>query len=58
MRDEKRPGRPIVVRKRVTTWHLRLTAIKSWLRMIFEVAAAISGVMAGARALRVAPLVS
>ncbi len=38
----ERPGSPIVLRKRVTTRALRATEIKSWLRMIFETAAAIS----------------
>lgn len=42
------PGSPIVLRKRVTTRALRATEIKSWLRMIFETAAAISGVTPGA----------
>ena len=35
-------------RKRVTTSTLRAARIRSWLRMILEVAAAISGVMPGA----------
>ena len=40
----------------MTTRHLLATAIRSWLRMIFDTAAAISGVMPGASAER--PLVS
>ena len=42
------PGRPIVLRKRVTTRHLRATRIRSWLRISLQTAAAISGVMPGA----------
>ncbi len=38
------PGRPIVLRKRVVTRHLAATATRSATRMIFETAAAISGV--------------
>ena len=40
----------MVLRNRVTTRHLRATAIKSWLRMSLLTAAAISGVMPGATA--------
>jgi hypothetical protein len=58
MREESRPGSPMVLRKRVTTVHLRATAIRSWLRMIFETAAAISGVTPGASAASVALSVS
>jgi hypothetical protein len=43
------PGKPMVLRKRVTTRHFLAARIKSWLRMILHTAAAISGVMAGAR---------
>lgn len=49
-RTAKWPGRPMVLRNRVTTRHLRATAIKSWLRMSLLTAAAISGVMPGATA--------
>lgn len=49
-RTDSRPGRPMVLRKRVTTRHLRATAIRSWLRMSLLTAAAISGVMPGAAA--------
>ena len=51
-RVERRPGRPTVVRKRVTTRILRATAIRSWMRMSLETAAAISGVRPGASAAR------
>ena len=49
-----RPGRPMVLRKAVTTRHFLATRIKSWLRMILLTAAAISGVMPGATAASVA----
>ena len=39
-----RPGNPMVLRNRVVTAHCFATAIKSWLRMILETAAVISGV--------------
>ena len=42
------PGSPMVLRKRVTTRHFLAARIRSWLRMIFDTAAAISGVIAGA----------
>ena len=38
-------------RNRVTTRHLRATWMRSWLRISFETAAAISGVSPGASAL-------
>ena len=43
-----RPGRPMVLRKAVTTRHFLATRIRSWLRMVLLTAAAISGVMPGA----------
>ena len=46
-RTERWPGRPIVLRKRVTTWHLAATAIRSCRRISLLTAAAISGVMPG-----------
>ena len=49
-RTASRPGRPIVLRKRVTTRHLRATRIRSWLRISLLTAAAISGVSPGASA--------
>ena len=49
-RTASRPGRPMVLRKRVTTRHLRATRIRSWLRISLLTAAAISGVMPGAHA--------
>ncbi|MNL68234.1 hypothetical protein D3C87_1929290 [compost metagenome] len=52
------PGRPIVLRKRAVTRHLRATAIRSCRRMILETAAAISGVTPGARRASVSPVVS
>ena len=42
------PGSPMVLRNRVTTRHFFAARIRSWLRMIFETAAAISGVTPGA----------
>ena len=53
-RTEKRPGRPTVLRKRVTTLHLAATIIRSCRRMSLLTAATISGVRPGARALRAA----
>ena len=53
-REEKRPGRPMVSRKRVTTLHLEATSTRSWMRMSLLAAATISGVRPGARAVRVA----
>ncbi len=50
MREESRPGSPMVLRKRVTTRHFAAMTMRSWLRQIFETAAAISGVMPGAAA--------
>ena len=44
------PGRPIVLRNRVTTRMRDAARIRSWLRMILLVAAAISGVIPGASA--------
>ena len=52
-RLDSRPGRPRVERKAVVTWHLRATAMRSWLRISLETAATISGVRPGARAVRV-----
>ena len=43
-----RPFRPMVLRKAVTTSHFRAARIRSWLRISFDTAAAISGVMPGA----------
>ncbi|MCY1268820.1 hypothetical protein D9M68_324610 [compost metagenome] len=57
-RTASRPGRPTVLRKRVTTWHLRATATRSWLRISLLTAAAISGVMPGATRASVALSVS
>ncbi len=57
-RIDSRPGRPIVFRKRVTTRHFAATAIRSWLRISFETAAAISGMTPGAKRCRVAVSVS
>ena len=51
-RVESRPGRPTVVRKRVTTEILRATRTRSCRRMSLETAAAISGVSPEARAAR------
>ena len=55
-RTERWRGSPSVLRKRVTTLHLRATAIRSWLRISFDTAAAISGVRPGASALSTAVL--
>ena len=46
------PGRPIVLRKRVTTRTLLAARIRSWLRISLLVAATISGVRPGANAAR------
>ena len=46
------PGRPMVLRNRVTTEHFLATRIRSWLRISFETAAAISGMIPGASAVR------
>ena len=46
-RTERRPGRPIVLRKRVTTRHFAATAIRSCRRISLLTAAAISGVRPG-----------
>ena len=48
-RTDSRPGRPIVLRKRVTTEHFAAITIRSCRRQIFETAAAISGVRPAAR---------
>ena len=40
-----RPRRPMVLRKADVTWHFFATRMRSWLRISFETAAAISGVM-------------
>ena len=40
-----RPGKPMLLRNRVVTRHFFATRIRSWLRISFETAAAISGVM-------------
>ena len=48
------PGRPMVLRKRVTTRHFAATEIRSDTRMIFDTAAAISGVRPEARAVTAA----
>ncbi len=53
-RVERRPGRPMVLRKRVTTRVLAATAIRSCSRMIFDTAATNSGVRPGASAVRAA----
>ena len=50
-----RPGRPMVLRKRLCTGTLRATRIRSWLRMSLDTAATISGVRPGASALSAAP---
>ena len=42
------PGSPIVLRNRVTTRAFLAARIRSWLRMILDTAAAISGVTPGA----------
>jgi hypothetical protein len=57
-RVESRPGRPTVVRKRVTTRILRATSTRSCRRMSFDAAAAISGVRPDARAARLSPVAS
>ena len=57
-RTDRRPGRPMVSRKAVTTRHFRAIRIRSWLRISLETAAAISGVSPGARAERAAVSVS
>jgi hypothetical protein len=49
-RTARWPGRPRVLRKRVTTFTLRATAIRSWLRISLLTAATISGVRPGASA--------
>ena len=49
-RTASEPGRPSVLRKRVTTRQRLATRIRSWLRMILLAAAAISGVSPGASA--------
>ena len=41
-----------MLRKRVTTRHFRLTRTRSWIRMILDTAATISGVSPGAMAVR------
>ena len=43
-RIESRPGRPIVLRNRVTTRHLLAARMRSWLRISLLTAATISGV--------------
>ena len=48
-RVDSRPASPIVLRNRVTTRHFAGHAIRSCRRMIFETAAAISGVSPGER---------
>ena len=40
-----RPRSPIVLRKRLVTSHFFATRMRSWLRISFETAAAISGVI-------------
>ena len=45
-----RPLSPSVLRKRVPTLHFCAVKTRSWLRISFETAAAISGVMRGATA--------
>ncbi len=49
-RTASEPGRPRVLRKRVTTWQRLAASTRSWLRMILLVAATISGVRPGATA--------
>jgi hypothetical protein len=49
-----RPGSPMVLRNRVVTLHFFATRIRSWLRISFDTAAAISGVIARASFCRVA----
>ena len=51
-RTERRPGSPIVLRKRVTTEHFAAITIRSCRRLILLTAAAISGVTPGASAAR------
>ncbi|MNN53024.1 hypothetical protein D3C81_1677570 [compost metagenome] len=53
-RVDRRPRRPMVPRKRVTTRIFCATSTRSCTRMIFETAAAISGVRPGARERRLA----
>ena len=48
-RTDMVPGNPIVFLNAVTTRHLRAASTRSWLRISLETAAAISGVMPGAR---------
>ena len=57
-RTESRPGRPRVLRNRVTTRHLRPTCTRSWLRMSLETAATISGVSPGASAVSASDVAS
>ena len=49
-RIDSRPGRPMVLRKRVATGHFAATCIRSATRMILLTAATISGVRPGASA--------
>ncbi len=56
-RTARRPGRPIVLRNAVTTRHLRATRIRSWLPMIFDTAATISGTRPGAAAASISAVV-
>lgn len=48
-----RPFSPMVLRKAVTTSHFRAARIRSWLRISFDTAAAISGVTPGASLRRI-----
>ncbi len=57
-RTESRPGRPIVLRKLVTTLHFDAISIRSWRRQILLTAAAISGVRPGASAASVSVVAS
>ena len=51
-RTDRRPGRPTVLRNRVTTEHFAAITMRSCRRLILLTAAAISGVMPGASAAR------
>ena len=57
-RIPSRPGSPIVLRKRVVTRAFFATTTRSWLRISLQTAAAISGVMPGARAASTSGVVS
>ena len=53
-RVDRQPAKPMVLRKRVTTRHLAATTTRSWMRMILDTAATISGIKPGASRVSVA----